>query len=218
MKTHQTDKKMMKAMLKQSLLSGEQNDFQAEGGGAINASNLASLAGSNLLKSRVEDDASTHIEGFKEFEKYGELFQDLTTRSYIPTGKDIINIIITYDSKHAVAIMSNKPEVFAVKGYDLNTQDEVFCKDFEGEYLKMNVIEQTDDGTIFGVAYQNNGHFSVLFIDNKGTIIDDLDVSKLLQLDDESKPISGFFEPLITVSFLPNDKAIIAVYHRIQKK
>jgi hypothetical protein len=58
----------------------------------------------------------------------------------------------------------------------------------------------------------------VLFIDNKGTIIDDLDVSKLLQLDDESKPISGFFEPLITVSFLPNDKAIIAVYHRIQKK
>jgi len=128
------------------LLSGEQTDFQAEGGAAINASNLASLAGSSLGKSRVEDDASTHIEGFKEFEQYGSLFQDLTSRSYVTTGKDIVSIIITYDSKHAVAIMSNKPEVFAVKGYDLNTQEEVFVKEFEGVYIKMNVIEQTDDG------------------------------------------------------------------------
>lgn len=190
----------------------------AEGGGAINASNLASLAGSNVGKSRVEDDTSTHIEGFKEFEQYGSLFQDLTSRNYIPTGKDIVNIIITYDSKHAVAIMSNKHECFALKGYDLNTQEEVFAREFNGTYIKMNLIEQTDEGTTIGVAYQDNGIFKVLFIDNKGNQIDEVDVSKLLSLDDESKPISGFFEPLITMSFLPNERAMIAVYHRIQKK
>lgn len=35
-------------------------------------------------------------------------------------------------------------------------------------------------------------------------------------IDDESKPISGFWEPLITVSFLPdNDNLFVSCYHRI---
>lgn len=127
-------------------------------------------------------------------------------------------MIITYDSKYAIAILSSEPEKFIFKSYDISTHEEVFSHHLEGTYLKMNCIEQTDDGTIFGVAYQDNGHFQVLFIDNQGKVLDNLNVSKLLSLDDESKPITGFFEPLITVCFLPNGKAMIAAYHRIQKK
>ena len=82
----------------------------------------------------------------------------------------------------------------------------------------MNSIEQNNEGSAFGIAYQDNGVFSVCFLDAEGKEIVDVNVSKLLHLDEESKPITGFYEPLITVCFLPEDKALIAVYHRLQKK
>jgi hypothetical protein len=87
----------------------------------------------------------------------------------------------------------------------------------------MNNIEQTDDGTIFAVSYQDNGHFYVNVIDNKGEEFDTLDVSALLKLDTQSKPITGFWEPLMTSVFIPGseDKKMdlfISAYHRIQKR
>ena len=36
--------------------------------------------------------------------------------------------------------------------------------------------------------------------------------------DENSKPITGFWEPLITCCFIMNDDIFISTYHRIQKK
>jgi hypothetical protein len=62
-------------------------------------------------------------------------------------------MIISYDSKHAVGITTAGYTKFTLKGFDIVTQAEVFSRDFEGTYVKMSCIEQTDEGTIFGVAY-----------------------------------------------------------------
>ena len=208
MKTLLNEKKdkNTKGMLSQSLL--DYHDFQAEGGNPDTENKWAKLAQSTLDQNQ----------GYKEFDKYGDLFKDLTSKKEVKTDKDVVQMIISYDSKYAIGILSSEPENFTLKSFDILTHEEVFSQDFKGTYIKMNCIEQTDDGAIFGVAYQDNGHFSVMFIDNKGNVLDDLNVSKLLSLNDESTPISGFFEPLITVCFLPNAKAMIAVYHRIQQK
>jgi len=48
----------------------------------------------------------------KEFNKYGELFQDLTKRTYIDTQLEVVNIVITYDSKFCIAIVNDKDEHF----------------------------------------------------------------------------------------------------------
>ena len=84
----------------------------AEGGG-LNAGALAQLNGINgSFQEEDERDkiskgsAETYIEGLKQFNKYGDLFQDLTKRTYVDTNHDVVSIVITYDSKHAVSIVS----------------------------------------------------------------------------------------------------------------
>ena len=127
----------------------------------INTSDNGSYAGSDVdrsvkkTKSRVSD--STHIAGLDNFKKYGDLFQDLTLRSAVDTGYDVVNVIITYDSKHCVAIVNNKDEYFELQGYSLTTYEQVFKKVYQGVYIKMNLIEQNDAGNIFAIAYQDNG-------------------------------------------------------------
>jgi len=43
-------------------------------------------------------------------------------------------------------------------------------------------------------------------------------VSAALSLDAESKPVTGFSEPLITVAVLPDESVFVSAYHRHQKK
>lgn len=168
------------------------------------------------MKSKLSNE--TKIEGLKEFNKYGDLFQDLTKREHVDTELDVINIIITYDSKYCIAIVNNKDEHFELQGYSLKTYGNTFKKEWKGDYIKMNVIEQTYAGDVFGVAMQDNGKFTVAFINNEGEELDSLDVSAELNIDDKSKPITGFYEPLITCCFIMNDDVFISVYHRIERK
>jgi hypothetical protein len=85
----------------------------------------------------------------------------------------------------------------------------------------MSLIEQSNNGDIFAVAYQDNGKFFVSIFNNEGEDIDTINVSNIISdeiLDVESKPITGFFEPLITCCFIEDDNLLVQVYHRIQKK
>ena len=40
-----------------------------------------------------------------------------------------------------------------LKGYDLSNFKEEFSINFEGKYIRMNLIEQNSEGTIFTIAY-----------------------------------------------------------------
>ena len=64
----------------------------------------------NKTKSKLSDE--TYIEGLDQFSKYGELFQDLTLRTYVDTKMDVVQVIITYDSKKCVAIINDLDEHF----------------------------------------------------------------------------------------------------------
>lgn len=130
---------------------------------------------------------------------------------------DVVQVIITYDSKKCVAIINDKDEHFELVGYSLTQHNQLFKREYDGEYIKMNQIEQSDDGTIYAIAYQDNGHFYVNVINDQDEDLDILDVSELLNLDDQSKPITGFWEPLITVAFIPEGNLFINAYHRLQK-
>lgn len=55
----------------------------------------------------------THIPGLDEFNKYGDLFQDLTKRNHINTFHlDVIEMAITYDSKFALCIVKKDELTF----------------------------------------------------------------------------------------------------------
>lgn len=84
----------------------------------------------------------------------------------------------------------------------------------------MNLIEQDLKGQTFAVGYQDNGKCYVYVFDQAGKEIDTVDVSELFEITDRgSTSITGFYEPLVTVQFLPGTTSIlIQFYHRIQQK
>ena len=73
---------------------------------------------------------------------------------------------MTYDTKNALAIVHDQDEYFELRGYSLSDHHILFKQPYRGEYLKMNTIEQSDCGSIFAIAYQDNGVFFVNVVDN----------------------------------------------------
>lgn len=182
------------------LFKKDESSYTRFEGGGLNAEALAALNKKNKginhsddgsayeseasirkSKSRLSD--STHIAGLENFNKYGDLFQDLTLRTAVDTVYDVINVIITYDSQSAIAIVNKKDEHFEVQGFSLVTQQPVFKKCYDGTYIKMNLVEQSDDGKTIAIAYQDNGHFYVNVMKTDGEEIDHFDVSAYLVID-----------------------------------
>lgn len=71
-----------------------------------------------------------------------------------------------------------------LQGYSLTTFARVFEKAFEGTYIKMNNIEQRNAGDVYAIAYQDNGEFSVCVVNNQGTVLDEIDVTAIFDLND----------------------------------
>jgi hypothetical protein len=120
--------------------------------------------------SRLSDES--RIEGLEQFSSYGRLFSDLTKRQQIDTGFDVVTIIITYDSQYCVALVRNGDAQYDLQAYSLRTFKSHFNRSYDGEFLKMALIEQTISGEIFCIAYQDNGEYFVSFVNNKGEEID----------------------------------------------
>ena len=72
---------------------------------------------------------------------------------------------MTYGSKYCVAILMQDDDadtdVFEIRGYSLRSFNQKWNKRIEGTYIKMKEIEQTDDGQILAIAYQDDGEFKV---------------------------------------------------------
>lgn len=134
-------------------------------------------------------------------ERYNYIFDELLTKNHVDTDLPIIEAIVTQDSKHVLVIVSEKDEHFELREYNVSEQQLVFCKEYDGTYLRMNNIEQNKEGTVFAIAYQDNGAFFVNVIDNQGKDISNLDVTSHFKIDASSKPVTGFMEPLITCCF-----------------
>lgn len=95
---------------------------------------------------------------------------------------------------------------------------QIFEIKFSGEYLKMNIVEQTDSGKTLAIIYQDYGSFFLKIFDNKGEIIDHLYLNEQLCIDPESLPVDGFHEPIATCCFKNDEVIFIQVYHRFWQK
>lgn len=155
----------------------------------------------------------------------------MTERYEIDTHDfEVINIVITYGSKYAIAIVKDSASTdrdhFEILGYSLKSFQQKWCHAVDGTYIKMKTIEQSDDGKTLAVCYQDDGVFHVLLLTADGQVIDDVNVSKMLHLDKKAKPVEGFWEPGIVCSFIPGaggnpleaTNLLICVYHRFERK
>ena len=51
-------------------------------------------------------------------------------------------------------------------------------------------------------------------IDNKGNMIKNMCLNSICDFDKRSKPIMGFYQPMITACFIQNDDIFFSVHHR----
>jgi len=167
------------------------------------------------LLSKLSDE--DQIQGLDQFSNYGKLFSDLTKRQHIDTGFDVVTIIITYDSQYCVAIVRNGDAQYDLQSYSLRTFKSHFKRSYDGDFLKMALIEQTLTGKTFCIAYQDNGEFFISFVDQKGEELDNFNVTEYLGIDNTSLPLADFYEPRIAVSFIEDDNVMVSVYHRGDK-
>jgi len=133
------NKKEMKKQTKEGLLQMTETEADSsetyEGGADIKHS-PSQLARKN-----------TDIKGLEMLEEHHGIFEPLTTRNAIDTidkhgnHVSVISMIISYDSKYLVALCSGNDESFSIMGFSLTTHKRVFCNYYEGEYMKVNVVE-----------------------------------------------------------------------------
>jgi hypothetical protein len=69
-----------------------------------------------------------------------------------------------------VCICKQNLENFYVNAYSLRDKShkQAFNIKISGEYVKMNLVEQTDNGKYLALAYQNMGRFWIKIINQKG--------------------------------------------------
>lgn len=77
----------------------------------------------------------------------------MTERYFVDTKEDVVSMVMSYDSYLCLAIVHHGDNTFKVMAYYLKTHEHAFTKEFHGEYLKMNLIDQNDKGNVFGVGY-----------------------------------------------------------------
>ena len=152
-----------------------------------------------------------------QFKPMSHVFDDLTVKSNLETDHPLVNVVITLDSKNCIAIAQKNDEHFEVQGYCLTKKERTFTVVVTGVYLKVNLIEQETTGQEFFISYQDNGHFYVRFFNVQGEQLDLLDVTDFLQIDEQSTPITGFSEPLITTAHVQDKQVFIQIYQRIEK-
>ena len=158
----------------------------------------------------------TKVKGLSQLADNKAKVDDLIVKTNINTshGGEIDYLMIANGSKYCLCIIKLDEFTNVVHSYSLTTYKQYFKRRYQGEYIKMDIIEQTLDGSKFVIAYQDNGTFFVDVIDFRGNKIDLVRVSKILKIDTKSLPISGFCQPLITACFIDNRQIYINTYHR----
>ena len=167
--------------------------------------------------------------GLKQLEAHGALFKDLVKRIKVNTGKlvdeastardpelNVVNIIITYDSKHCVALTADvRQELTQIQLYSLQTFQEKFHIEIKGTWVVMNDIDQNYAGDTLCVPYSDNGALSVVIFTNDGEELATLNMNEVFEMDEESKPIVGFYQPMLTACFVKDDDLFLHGFHRL---
>ena len=83
-------------------------------------------------------------------------------------------------------MVRNGDSQYDIQAYSLKTFKSIFNRSLDGDFLKMALIEQTPNGDVFCIAYQDSGIFFLSFINNKGDELNNFNVSDFLEIDQGS--------------------------------
>lgn len=91
------------------------------------------------------------------FRRYKRHFQNTTKIKNVYTQFDIINIILTYDSKYAIALLMHLEGSYCIRVYGLEDDKQYGEFIIEGTRIKAKDIQQNPTGQIFALPYLDVG-------------------------------------------------------------
>lgn len=154
------------------------------------------------------------------FKNYSEVFKNLLKQSNVPTLWPICSMIITYDSTKAVTVTKKDDTTYFVKQYDLESYKMTFEEKIGGDpksYIKLKEVEQSADGKKYAIVYNDDGVFFLRTF-KKETRKDDeiqkdeLNINKLLGLNNHTMCNQTFPDPFITCTFVSDDLIFINLF------
>ena len=147
----------------------------------------------------------------------------------------IMWMAISNDSKNAITLTKTSDSCCWVKFYNLEDKKQIFQEKFgehDYQYIKMKEVQQNANASMFAVPYFDDGKFYI-----RGFVIDDtalqrakeqktfvtrskeeilsneLDINKLLGLNDWTMVIEGFMEPSMTCCFISHSAIFVSVFY-----
>ena len=90
----------------------------------------------------------------------------------MPTKAPIISCELTRDSYRAILIVKNSEYEYHILIYELETKKITFKEKFGGkptQYIKLNQVQQNDDGNYFCACYFDDGEFRIRTFDGQSS-------------------------------------------------
>ena len=110
------------------------------------------------------DENDPFKQGNPDLMRYNDVFNSLTDRFefHAGVGFAVIEVVITYDAKSAIAICRNESledekDEFTIRSFSLKTQEDEWTISIQGEFLKVCDIVQSDDAEMIAIAYNDDG-------------------------------------------------------------
>mgnify|MGYP006952841062 CR=1 FL=1 len=136
----------------------------------------------------------------------------------MPTGHkiNVITVVITYDSRHTVALCTDeRQQECRIQQHEINRAGHMYTIPVKGKWVVMHEVEQNVDGSIMCVPYSDDGALSAIVFNNTGKVLSTIGLNRACGIDEGSKPIVGFFQPMITCCFIQEDLIYFTVHHRV---
>lgn len=155
------------------------------------------------------------------FKNYKELFNNLLKTTPVVTEYSICSVIISYNSKWAITVTKKDDKEYYIKMYNLETYNEEFQEKIGGneeDYIKLKEVEQNIKGDKFAIVYFNDGEFRLRTFEcktrtEKEIAENELNINKLLGLNNWTMAISGFPDPYITCCFVEDNQVFINLFY-----
>lgn len=167
---------------------------------------------------------TTEVERMKRLTKwknYNDVFDNLTIKRNVMTKFPIVSQMITYDSTRTIVVTKEDDTAYHIRQFCLITQELVCTERFGGtedSYIKMKDVEQNGAGTIYAIAYFDDGNFKLRVFDKQKrteeeAVEKELDINKALNLNNHTMPIDGFGDPYIVCTFVTCTILYVALFH-----
>ena len=111
---------------------------------------------------------------------------------------------------------SKWPSSYFIQIFDMKSKVKINQFPLCGNYIRSEDIVMNDSQDTMAVAYLDAGYWH-LMVFNLRTIIFNLNVNELFDIENDTLPISGYYAPFATCCFLQNDKIYFQFFRRRQK-